>query len=504
MEEWNHEIAQVSASIERVEAKIAKVEENLSSDGLSTDDLAYWRKKEEQLRKEKEQLREIKLLLLKQQFQQGQPPLYPAKREAELERKVDLLIERTASTDRATPQYSAALIGRLTKNKLLSENRFTVFEGRTGEASILSAEEVETLSKMENEHQVVAFITPHLEKIFSNCNVDFDVFNSEEYKWIVTNSESNKYNEKPDLLICHPGIVTQKPPFNTQDITLTQMREKQSFQYGVLSAWKLRDAIGLTCEAKVSIDNKAFGEVINYGAHLCFGNHGSVWARLILFDKTQCWLVEVVKGCVSDVKTFNWRDEGSFTLLRNFIRQSAIMKILTAACKHFQLTLEKGSFLGAGAFGFVFRACRHDGKFVALKVVDANQRDDGLQRLESEYDIMRSAHEVCPDEVMGVEEDGFAVFQNDGGALVMSEVGEHYSKLNPQSIVESLKTLHNNGIVHGDARLENVVSVDNKPVWIDFAGATYSPAIPMKMKKDVELKGLKDCVAEKFNGYNAS
>lgn len=117
---------------------------------------------------------------------------------------------------------------------------------------------------------------------------------------------------------------------------------------------------------------------------------------------------------------------------------------------------------------------------------------------------MLRAHEVCPHEVMGVEEDGFAVFHDDGGALVMSEVGEHYSKLNPQSIVESLKTLHNNGIVHGDARLENVVSVDNKPVWIDFAGATYSPAVPMKMKKDEELKGLKDFVTQKFNGYNAS
>lgn len=511
MEELTHEIAKVSASIERVEAEIAKVEEHLSSDGLATDDLAYWRKKEEQLRKkeeqlrkEKEQLREKELLLLQQQFQHGRPPLYPAEREAEMERKMDLLLERTAYTDRATPQYSAAVIGNQTKKKLQLENRFTAFEGRTGEASILSVEEVETLSKMKNEHQVVAFITPHLEKIYSNCDVQFVVFNSEEYKWIVTHSESSKYNEKPDLLICHPGIVNEKPPFNTQDTKLNQMREKQTFQYGVLSAWKLRDAIGLTCEAKLSIDDTAFGQVINYGAHLCFGNHGSVWTKLILFDKAQCWLIGVVKGFVSDVTTFNWCDEGSFALLRDFIRQSPLMKVLTAACKHFQLTVGKDSFLGAGAFGFVFRACRRDGRFVALKVVDASQRDGGLQRLQSEYEIMREAHEVCPHEVMGVEEDGFAIFHDyGGGALVMSEVGEHYAKLNPQSIVESLKTLHNNGIVHGDARLENVVSVDNKPVWIDFAGATYSPAIPMKMKKDEELKGLIGFVAEKFNGYNA-
>lgn len=116
-------------------------------------------------------------------------------------------------------------------------------------------------------------------------------------------------------------------------------------------------------------------------------------------------------------------------------------------------------------------------------------------------DIMRAAHHVCPDEVMGVEEDGFAVFE-DGASLILSQVGDHYSKLDPQSIVDSLKTLHKSGVVHGDARLDNVVCVDGRPVWVDFADSILSPA--MARTKDDELERLKACVTEKFNGYNAS
>uniref|UniRef100_A0A7S3P7P5 Protein kinase domain-containing protein n=1 Tax=Amphora coffeiformis TaxID=265554 RepID=A0A7S3P7P5_9STRA len=508
MEQVNEEITEVKAALANVEAEIQTIKERLDAGSLSKEDVIYWRKQEEQLRKEKEQLRKEKeqlrekeLFLLKHQAGQGRPPLYPAEGEKEIKRKLDLLLEHTRNTDRATPQYSAAFVGNREKARLKSEKRFNEFEERVGEESILTDEEQEALSKLENEHQVVAFLTPHLEKVFCNGDVDFSIFNSEEYKWIETSSETSKYNEKPDLLICHPAIINQKPAFNSQDPVLTEMRKRKPFKYGVLSKWRLRDAIGLTCEAKISIDSGGFGEVINYGAHLCFGKNGSVSTRLILFDKTQCWLVGVVKGSASEVTTFKWRDGGTTTLLRDFIRVTPLTKVLTAACKHFGLTVGTNSFLGAGAFGFVFRATRSNGKSVALKVVAGLPKMEGVGRLEQEMAIMSAAQSVCPDEVMGVEEDGFAVFE-DGGALLLSQVGDHYSKLAPQAIVDSLKTLHKSGLLHGDARLDNVVCVDGRPVWVDFADSMFLPA-PMPMKMEEELEGLKVCVTEKF-GYNAS
>jgi tRNA A-37 threonylcarbamoyl transferase component Bud32 len=67
--------------------------------------------------------------------------------------------------------------------------------------------------------------------------------------------------------------------------------------------------------------------------------------------------------------------------------------------------------------------------------------------------------------------------------------------------MDSLKPLHKSGIVHGDARLENVVCVDARPVWIDFADSIFSPA--MERTKREELETLKACISKKFNGYNA-
>ena len=47
----------------------------------------------------------------------------------------------------------------------------------------------------------------------------------------------------------------------------------------------------------------------------------------------------------------------------------------------------------------------------------------------------------------------------DGAVLLLSSVGAPYSELAPKDILASLDALHENGILHGDARLENVVCV---------------------------------------------
>jgi hypothetical protein len=77
--------------------------------------------------------------------------------------------------------------------------------------------------------------------------------------------------------------------------------------------------------------------------------------------------------------------------------------------------------------------------------------------------MLPNPNKRCPDEVMGVEENGFAIF-DDGAVLLLSDVGEHYSMLSksPQASMDSLRSLHQNQILHGDDRVENVVS----SVWL--------------------------------------
>jgi hypothetical protein len=422
------------------------------------------------------------------------PPLHPDSAQNETKLMFGQILEAVQKSDRATPQYSAALIGNKEKERLLADSRFLVFEKMVGEASVLTAEQVEELSTLESEHQVVAYITPFLEEIVKDT-VSCSVINSEEYKWIKTSSEGTRYNEKPDLIVIHPAFITSKPPFNTSSKTLEEMRRK-SDKYGVLADWKLRDFIGLTCEAKQKIDNKGFGEVINYGTHLCFGERGPVATRLMLFDMQTFWLVESVKGSVANVVACEWSDPGSKNLLHDFVRQPALPKLLNDACKHFNLTVASDSFLGAGAFGFVFHAQRVDGASVALKIV----LNPNVERLETEMSKTLHAKNVCPAEVIGLEKDGFHTFE-DGAALLMSEVGEDCSKLSPQSIMDSLQKLHASGIAHGDARLENVVCVNGKPRWIDFTDSAYLVDTPRVMKR--EMVTLMGYLSERFNGYKA-
>jgi hypothetical protein len=413
---------------------------------------------------------------------QGQePPLHPNM--AEYNFKLDQILMAVQKTDRATPTYSAAHIGSRIRKRLLADGRFSDFEEKTGEPSVLTAEQVRELDNMQNEHQVVAYITPFLEESVTGT-AGGSVFNSEHYKWIQTSYENCAYNDKPDLIIIHPAFLTSKPPFKCEkDQTLKGMR-RSGDKFGALAAWKLRDFIGLTCEAKQIIDDEAFGEVVNYGAHICYDadGHGSVSARLLLFDKNEFWLVESVKGAVASVLKSGWLVPGSKHILHDFVRQPTLAKLLNVACKHFNVTVGSDSFLGAGAFGHVFRAQRVDGASVALKI--ALNLEKNVQRLGIEVSRTLRAKQACPDEVVGLEEDGFATFDDDGADLLLSNVGEHFLELSEQSIVDSLQRLHESGIVHGDARPENVVCVNGKPRWIDFADSDILLDKPQLMKRD--------------------
>ena len=81
----------------------------------------------------------------------------------------------------------------------------------------------------------------------------------------------------------------------------------------------------------------AFGEVIHYGSHLCWGSgrdSAPDEATLVLYDKSEFWLVEIVRGYVFRVTTCGWTVGGSRTLLSAFLFSSPEwMKLLLHATK---------------------------------------------------------------------------------------------------------------------------------------------------------------------------
>ena len=262
-----------------------------------------------------------------------------------IHQKLDALLSwQNQHNGRATPEKTPASLGEREKERLLKAGRMKAFEDKPGQAAVLTEGELRELDSCTSEHQVVAFLTSPFEKIFGEKSLC--VVNSEEYTWLETSGDP-RYNQKPDLMFCHRAIYTPHDPPQIKDERAENMR-RENDKFGVLTNWVLRDCISATGEAKLKIDNEAFGEVINYGAHLCWDSgrdSAPDEARLVLFDKSEFWLVEIVRGYVFRVTTCGWTVEGSRTLLSSFPFSSPEwMELLDAACDHSHLVVEANAF----------------------------------------------------------------------------------------------------------------------------------------------------------------
>lgn len=149
------------------------------------------------------------------------------------------------------------------------------------------------------------------------------------------------------------------------------------------------------------------------------------------------------------------------------------------------------ALLGVGAFGRVFRVSRGKEKY-ALKIalpVTAFQ-------FETNFQNMLAVQRICPHQVCGVVDGTLHTFEvHDSrpvqvGCYLMPVAGVPYQpgdrvgKAEALQILITLSELHIHGIVHGDARLLNVIKCGTDYRWIDFI---KSP-IPSKaaMQHDVE------------------
>jgi tRNA A-37 threonylcarbamoyl transferase component Bud32 len=392
-----------------------------------------------------------------------------------------------------TPSLTPADFGSRELKRLKEANLFITLEEKVGQPSVLKAPEATRLAEIADEHCLVAFLTTYLEDVFKETG--YSIVNSEEYAWVETGSRNSKSNLKPDLLLCHDSIYTTRPPSRPKGEMLNNMR-KETYKFGVLKDWRLRKCIGATLEAKLKIDNQGFGEVLNYGAHICYNNIGDtsapVHTRLILFDRFCFWLVDYTRGSVSGVKTCGWTMPGSRKCLADFYLQDDWMKLLKCACRKFSLEVMPNAFLGAGAFGLVFSVHRQDDakkKLMALKLVNTAN----VLGLKQEQCTMITAKLSCPDLVVGVEVDGFASFDDLGGALLLSDVGEAVPQKCCNDLITLLAQLHEQNIIHGDPRIQNAVSVSDdqnnkKLMWIDFL---ESPGpLDSKLHKQNDMKIL--------------
>jgi len=348
------------------------------------------------------------------------------------------------------------------------DQRTLRFEGSHGDA-VLTEEEAETavLKARESEKMLDVFMTPFLSRVLgTNGRV---LVNCEDFAWVEVMSGHRKLNLKPDFAVAPSGYVVFKDPPHASE-SIKQAREEESkispLHFGT-PLWELRDSV-IVLESKKKISSEGFGELLVYLRWICSPTFPT--ARGMLFDATEFWLIECVEGVVTKRVISQWTTAGSVQLIRDFFPLSLWERAQVEACSKFGVTICDDGFLGAGGSGRVFKlkaASTRDQQ--ALKVVLSSN----IYNLSVEHALLRTFELDC----LVTATTDIAVLKGVGAAYAMAPVGSPVcvSPTNIRDIVNSLKTLHDAKLGHGDARLANVVFHRGKYVWVDVMLSCNSP-----------------------------
>ena len=375
---------------------------------------------------------------------------------------------RAIATAQVSSSKTPSHIGTEEMNALDSQGdqRTVRFEGSHGDA-VLTEEEAATavLEAQESEKMLDVFMTPFLSHVLgTNGRV---LVNCEDFAWVEVMSGHRKLNLKPDFAVAPAGYVVFKdPPHASEGIKQARDESKSALHFGT-PLWELRDSV-IVLESKKKISSEGFGELLVYLRWICSPTFPT--SRGMLFDATEFWLIECVEGVVTKRVISQWTTAGSVQLIRDFFPLSVWERAQVEACIKLGVAVCDDGFLGAGGSGRVFKlkaASARDQH--ALKVVlSAN-----TYKLQVEHARLQNRKLDC----LVTPTTDIAVVEGVGAAYAMAPVGSPVcvSPTNVRDIFNSLKTLHDAKLVHGDARLANVVFHRGKYVWVDVMLSCNSP-----------------------------
>jgi hypothetical protein len=336
---------------------------------------------------------------------------------------------------------------------------------------LLNAEQLKIMKDLVKENSdkesvFVACMTPFLaECINRNYRV---VANSETKPWIEILPNFNIARGKPDLWIGPYYIINSLEPPIIKDTKIAgaiQRLRNDKFIYGVplysnkADLWY--DSI-MPIAAKLQYSTTALGEAINSTYWFSQTDiQPSTRAMLITLDSF--YLLKSTKGVITNqIVKANWTDNGSKNLIMNhFDIDSPWTEAIRDLCKRFEV--EPVQFLGAGSYGRVIEVVENKPPHTryALKV-SAIPKNLPLLRLENmhiqQLIAMENARAVVPSFVSNLIE----VPDRHSGYLILP-VGEsirNESMLNFEEfseVLNCLRLLHQNNIVHGDPRLPNIL-----------------------------------------------
>ena len=366
-------------------------------------------------------------------------------------------------------------------------------------------------NKGSKENVWVALLTPRLMELVAGFSPSKVLINSELIGWIRTEANLPNYFQKPDLFVCDPvGYIAAAWPHTTEKSSSSSQYaaslRTDAFMFGSC-AWPLRDAVLCLLEAKVKIDlHEALGEVFSKMQNLLRGTLMAS-SKCCLFDMESMYLLTFTNTGLLSSQHFSLTGVGSFRAVAEFICPPNLvdptwLRTVRQLCNAFKMDTVAGSaFLGSGAHGKVFRVrplystamtspsvspsvttasalSSPDARPFALKIVDHRHQDS----LDAEHmklrRLLNKPHSILPTFVSPTVQRVFDPSSGSplGSGLLMRPVGQWVGAERPSNVekifgevLDTLLQLHLLDVTHGDARLENLIRVEEgNLVWIDF------------------------------------
>ena len=391
------------------------------------------------------------------------------------------------------PDISASAKGLRTLEVLQDLGRVEEFQGdEAAGAAVLDAEQQAVLAGCTSKTEVVKHLTPVLWglRVVNDGSEDvcrYVMVNGENFGWLddpVTPLPPNQ-RLKPDLfkapLICvdvHEGTVKH----GSGDCYIFGRLADRCLQ---LDGFVSEVYVGKLKELTL----KDFGELVIYHTllrDLCRG---------MLFNGSQFWHYSSLHGSPLHLVKGAWTAPGSASRIRRFFDDDEPQPPpLVPLLRHLFTVLRLRpaprcgtSFLGGGGSGRVFAVERVEHSIpqeraptrMALKAVISAADPMWVLSLTQEYRAMlHAAAQGAP--VVPVVADSLHMLGDAGGGILLARCGEPFdataSHAACTAAFKSLAALHACDVLHGDARLSNLVRLDGAAAWVDLSANAVARA----------------------------
>jgi hypothetical protein len=394
--------------------------------------------------------------------------------------KVDKLLElQLSNNDSSISLSKTELVDHFLK--FLDSDKDIIFSGSIGDPILDS---MLNSNSFRDEHDFIKFMTPTLRDL---CSPQLIFVNSEEYAWLESNKITNNI-QKPDGFYAPLWVFSKKTLTEAPFISRGQQANLDSWYFGVPASTCLFDSLHIV-DCKVTLSKRGYGEHLEHLQRLsgkCKGPAYGMYFGVEGFSLSICaerFLVERIYA--------KWTDKGSKDLVRDFFcnHKCGWYGVLNLASElgvqivdPLKFASADTAFLGAGGTGRVIRVVKDDKLFgnsrirdvIALKVAQA----ESGHLLESEFNFMKKHRDSCECNLLAIPI-GDSITQSASlCGYLMKTVGEsHVSRnvamkttQNLNLVISALYSLHihNPVIIHGDARINNLIVCGTNYIWIDF------------------------------------